>query len=126
MQTERSSFIVILGISDNEDRYSFKAYQRLLENGYHHLAGVSPKDLNLSNIKIVKTLSDIQQPIHTLTLYVSSEKLSELTEQIIKAAPKRIIFNPGTENEALLKQAAANNIETIQGCTLVLLSTDQF
>ncbi|OFZ23061.1 MAG: hypothetical protein A2202_08045 [Bdellovibrionales bacterium RIFOXYA1_FULL_36_14] len=126
MQTETSSFIAILGISDNEDRYSYKAYKKLLENGYKNLIGITPKNISLPAIETVKTLAEIKKPIHTLTIYLSHDKLDDLTESIIKLSPKRIIFNPGTENEKLIKKVTSHNIEIIRGCTLVLLSTDQF
>ena len=126
MQTNPSSFIAILGFSDNEDRYSYKAYKKLLENGYKNLIGITPKNLSLPAIETVKTLADIKKPIHTLTIYLSHDKLDDLTESIIKLSPKRIIFNPGTENEKLIKKVTSHNIEIIRGCTLVLLSTDQF
>jgi len=126
MQTNPSSFIAILGFSDNEDRYSYKAYKKLLENGYKNLIGITPKNLSLPAIETVKTLADIKKPIHTLTIYLSRDKLDDLTESIIKLSPQRIIFNPGTENEKLIKKVTSNHIEIIRGCTLVLLSTDQF
>jgi len=126
MQTNPSSFIAILGFSDNEDRYSYKAYKKLLENGYKNLIGITPKNISLPAIETVKTLADIKKPIHTLTIYLSHDKLDDLTESIIKLSPKRIIFNPGTENEKLIKKVTSHNIEIIRGCTLVLLSTDQF
>jgi len=126
MQTNSSAIIAILGLSDNEDRYSYKAYKKLLENGYKNLIGITPKHISLPAIETVKTLAEIKKPIHTLTIYLGRDKLDDLIEPIIKLAPKRIILNPGTENEKLIKKVSLHNIEIIQGCTLVLLSTDQF
>ena len=126
MQTKSSAIIAILGISDNEDRYSYKAYKKLLENGYRNLIGITPKPISLPSIETVKTIEDIKKPIHTLTIYLGKDKLNDLIEPIIQLSPERIIFNPETENEKLIKKATSHNIEIIRGCTLVLLSTDQF
>jgi len=126
METKKSETILILGISDNEERYSFKAATKLLQNGYKNMWGVTPKNIRINGVKIVSNLADIAEKIHTVTVYVSSEKVNDLVEQIIKLNPKRIILNPGTENEALITAAKNNGIEALEACTLVLLSTKQF
>ncbi|HLE09828.1 MAG: hypothetical protein A2504_11075 [Bdellovibrionales bacterium RIFOXYD12_FULL_39_22] len=126
METKISEPIAILGISDDKDRYSYKAYEMLLQNGYNNLVGITPKTLTLPKIKLVASLAEITTPIHTLTLYVSS-KISELQiAAIVKLHPKRIIMNPGTENPNLEQIATQNEIEVIHACTLVLLRTSQF
>ncbi len=126
METSTKENIVILGISDSPDRYSFMAYEMLLQNGFKSLYGVSPKTPTLPNIKIVKTLSEITVPVHTLTLYVSPQISNNQVEEILKLAPTRIIMNPGTENSNLANLAKSKNIEVIMACTLVMLRTNQF
>ena len=126
MKTSKDSTIAILGISNNTERYSNKAYQRLLKNGYNNLVGITPKSINLPNIEMVSSLSEINFPVHTLSVYLGKERLTPLTDEIMALAPKRIIFNLGTENEQLILEAKQNGVEVIEGCTLVLLSTEQF
>lgn len=126
MQTTNDVNVAILGISEDRSRYSYMAYQRLLENGFTHLVGITPKDVNLPNIKIVKSLGAVELPIHTLTLYVGSARVDNMVEEIIQLKPQRIICNPGTENRNLIKRAQEMNIEVVIGCTLVLLATNQF
>lgn len=126
MQTNTDVNVAILGISDDESRYAHKAYQRLLDNGFTNLIGVSPKEINLSNIKVVNSIKDVPQPIHTLTLYVGSARLEGMIDDIIALKPQRIICNPGTENANLIKRAKEAGIEVVIGCTLVMLGTNQF
>ncbi len=126
MITDTNAKVAILGISDKEERYSFLAYTKLLENGYMDIYGVSPKLPPLENIKNLKTINELPKDIHTLTLYVGSKAIGNIIDDILKLAPKRIIMNPGTENENLEEKALGQNIEVIRGCTLVMLSTNQF
>ncbi|WED28594.1 CoA-binding protein [Vibrio sp. DW001] len=126
MITDTSEKIAILGISDKAERYSFKAYQKLLENGFTNLAGISPKKISLSQIELVDTLDGLSENVHTLTLYVGAQRLEPMIEPILSLSPKRIILNPGTENQNLMTQAAKRGIEVVEGCTLVMLATEQF
>lgn len=126
MVTEKNQTIAILGLSDNPTRYAHMAYQKLLHFGYKNLIGISPKNLDLANIRCRKTIDEIDVSVHTLTIYVGEDKSSKLINQILKLAPSRIIFNPGSENAQLEALAIAQGIEVIHGCTLVMLSTDQF
>jgi predicted CoA-binding protein len=61
--------------------------------------------------------------VDTITLYLNPQNQKEYYDYILELKPNRIIFNPGTENEALIKQAKENGIEPVIGCTLVMLST---
>ena len=126
MQTNTNEKIVILGISDNPERYSHKAHLKLIENGFTNQVGISPKKTDLNEIKIVDSLDNIEDEVHTLTLYVGAKRLESMIESILKLSPKRIIANPGTENQNLLTQAKERGIEVVEGCTLVMLTLNQF
>lgn len=126
MITSTDETVAILGISDKPQRYSYKAHQKLLENGFTNQVGVSPKSISLDKIELVNTLDRVPSNIHTLTLYVGSQGLEPLIESILALAPKRIISNPGTENQNLISKAKAQGIEVVLGCTLVMLDTEQF
>lgn len=126
MLASKSDNIVILGASDRPERYAYMAYQRLLENGFNKLIGVTPKSLEFENMKVVSDIKNISEKIHTLTLYVGSAKLAHMINDILKLAPKRIICNPGTENQQLINKAQDQGIEVIEGCTLVMLGSKQF
>ncbi|RZA13858.1 MAG: CoA-binding protein [Proteobacteria bacterium] len=126
MATEKNALVTILGLSDDPSRYAYKAAQRLQESGYLNVRGVHPSGESVAHVQVVKSISDIKEPIDTLTLYVNPLKLDTMFESILKAKPKRIIFNPGTEHPALMKSAKQKGIQVLEACTLVLLSIKQF
>ena len=126
MKTSINEIIVILGISDKPERYSFKAHQKLLDNGFTNQVGVSPKNLSLADIELVDQLDKITKDVHTLTLYIGAERLEPMIDQILALSPKRIITNPGTENLNLINRATKQGIEVVQGCTLIMLDNDSF
>lgn len=126
METNSDSIIAILGISDKTTRYSYRAYKQLLDSGYDNLIGITPKDIALPNISVVNSLQEINGSVHTLTLYVGAKRLDPLIDDILYLNPKRIICNPGTGNQDLIYKAQQKGIEVVEGCTLVMLNTDQF
>lgn len=126
METAREQKIVIVGLSDKADRYAFMAYQRLLQNGFENLTGVSPHKLALPKIEVYQKPESVEGPVHTITLYVGKKHSDEMMDKLLDLRPKRIIFNPGSENDQLEERAVKQGIEVVHGCTLVMLSTDQF
>ncbi len=116
---------VVIGASTNPERYSFKAVNMLLEYG-HEVIPVGIKKGSIADIKIINEKIPIDN-VHTVTMYVGKPRQKEYYDYIIKTLnPKRIIFNPGTENDELADLARENNIEAHEYCTLVLLSTNQY
>ncbi len=126
MTTDKTANITILGLSDDASRYAYKAAQRLQESGFQNLIGVHPSGKSVLGIKVVTNLAEITDPIDTITVYLNPLKLDLLFEAILKAKPRRIIFNPGAEHPALMKSAKQKGIQVVEACTLVLLSTKQF
>ncbi|MCK5882629.1 MAG: CoA-binding protein [Bacteriovoracaceae bacterium] len=126
MKTENNETMVIIGISDNPERYSYKAFKALQNNSYNEIIGVTPKDITLEGIKIVSQLTKIEERVHTITLYANPTRTTPLIDNILKLSPKRIIMNPGTENQELKDKAELDGIEVVEGCTLVMLATSQF
>ena len=117
--------VAVLGASDNPERYSYKAVMRLSENG-HEVFPVHPKLKSIGNIPVFASLADIPGEFDTLTLYVSPEISSKVSGEILKVRPKRIIFNPGSENAELASKVRKEGIHTVEACTLTLLATRQF
>ena len=115
---------LVLGASDNPSRYSYLAINRLVKNG-HSVVGVGRKKTAVAGIDIDKEKKEFDH-VDTVTLYLNPTNQKEYYDYIISLKPKRIIFNPGTENEELYQLAKKNNIETMEACTLVLLSTGQY
>ena len=115
---------LILGASPNPDRYSYKATARLAE----HKHEVVPVGIRAGEIEGHSIITDrpVVEGVDTVTLYIGPARQPDYYEYIFSVNPKRIIFNPGTENEELAKMANERGIETEIACTLVLLSTDQY
>ena len=115
---------LIIGASNNPERYAYKAAERLLAHGHEiELLGLRPEVIFG---KTIDTEKKKYEGLDTVTLYVGSQRQPEYYDYIISLKPKRVVFNPGTENaefESLLKE---NGIETEEACTLVLLGTGQY
>jgi predicted CoA-binding protein len=117
--------VVVLGASNNPERYSNMALNRLLENG-HEAIPVHPALKSVGGVTVIPTLSEVEGPVDTVTVYVSPQVSSTMTDALVALAPGRVIFNPGAENPDLEAALAEHRIPTLQACTLVLLSTGQF
>ena len=117
--------VVVMGASNKPDRYSYKAVKLLEEKG-HVPFPVHPVIKEVDGIKVYPSISDIEEPIDTITLYLSAENSLKVATDIIEAGARRVIFNPGAENPDLASRLRQQGIETIEACTLVLLKTGQF
>jgi predicted CoA-binding protein len=115
---------LVLGASTNPERYAFKAIQMLLANDYAVLA-IGQKAGTVENVNIHTKMMPLTQ-IHTVTLYLNPARQRDYYNYIIEAKPKRVIFNPGTENPEFYQLLKLNNIQVEVACTLVLLSTKQY
>ncbi len=117
--------VAILGASDDPSRYAYKAFQMLKEYG-HTPVPVHPNLKSIEGTAVAARLGDIKEPIDTLTMYVNPQVSSRLTEEILALQPRRVIFNPGSENPELQQALRQKGIEPLEACTLVLLRTRQF
>lgn len=116
--------ILVLGASVNPERYSNKAIHLLLDCGFEVFAiGNKPgqvRSVNISTEKIYPTAMD------TVTLYLSAKNQTEWMDYILSLKPRRVIFNPGTENPAFEKILREHQIQTEEACTLVMLRLGVF
>lgn len=117
--------VVVLGASNKEDRYSYKAMKLLQEHG-HKVIPVHPKLVEIEGIKVRNDLLDVKESIDTVTVYLAPERSAKIIDNIISLKPKRIITNPGTESQEIDDACAEAGIEVVKACTLVLLRTSQF
>lgn len=115
---------VVIGASDNPGRYSYKAVHQLKRSG-HEVVPVGIKRGEVAGLPI-ETDKPAIDGVDTVTLYVGPQNQPSWIDYIISLQPKRIIFNPGTENLELEKKARENNIEPVYGCTLVMLSVGNY
>jgi predicted CoA-binding protein len=115
---------LVLGASDNPERYSYLAVNRLRSKG-HPVIAIGMKKVKVADVE-VETEKKYVENIDTVSLYLNPSHQQEYYDYILSLHPKRIIFNPGAENKELYDLAKANGIQPMEACTLVLLSTGQF
>jgi len=115
---------LIIGASNNPERYAYKAAERLLNHG-HEIELVGIKSVDVFG-KMVDTEKKMFNGIDTVTLYVGPRNQPEYYQYVLSLHPKRVIFNPGTENEEFEQLLIDNGIVAEQACTLVLLGTGQY
>ncbi len=115
---------LVIGATPNPSRYAYLASNKLVRYG-HEIVNVGIKKGEVAGVPI-EPPQTIHHDIDTVTLYVGTRNQSSLYDYILNTNPKRIIFNPGTENGELEAMARQKGIETIEGCTLVMLSTGEF
>ncbi len=115
---------LVLGASSNPSRYSNLAVNSLIAKGHDVIAvGRTPGSIGKTDITTEK--KEITN-LDTVTLYLNAANQKSFYDYIISQKPKRIIFNPGAENDELAGLANKVGILTQEACTLVLLSTGQY
>ncbi|RFM26721.1 CoA-binding protein [Deminuibacter soli] len=115
---------VVLGASPNPQRYSYLAVSRLKALGYP-VTAIGKKEGQIGDVSVI-TDHPALTGTDTVTMYLGPANQRAYYEYILSLHPKRIIFNPGAENEELAKLAEENGIEAMYACTLVLLGTGQY
>ena len=123
--TKTAINVAVIGATPKTDRYAFLAMQKLKGHGYHAIP-VNPAFDEVLGEKCFKSVADVPEPIDTVTMYVGAARSEPLIEEILRAKPRRIIFNPGAENDHLAEKAKEQGIEVVEGCTLVMLTVGTF
>jgi predicted CoA-binding protein len=115
---------LVLGASANPSRYSYLAIRKLAAHG-HLVVAIGKKKGRVGEVDIETVPVPITQ-VDTITLYLNPANQQEYIDYILQLHPKRIIFNPGTENDELIDSARNKGIEPVIGCTLVMLSAGMY
>lgn len=115
---------LVIGASDNPERYSYKVTQRLSAMGAD-VTAVGIREGMIGNVKIL-TGFPVLSDVDTVTLYVGEKNQPHWYDYIFSLKPKRIIFNPGAENPELEKMAEKKGIEVLQACSLTMLSVGNY
>ena len=117
--------VVVLGASAKPARYANQAQRLLMAMGYPVIP-VHPRLETLEGLSVASSLRQVQAPVHSLTLYLGAARSQPLIPDILHLNPGRVIFNPGTESEALEAALRKHGIPYLHACTLVMLRTGQF
>ncbi len=117
---------VIVGATTNTSRYAYMAASMLDEYNHEFVPlGIKKGEVfgkNIMDIREAPSIADVD----TITLYIGPQHQPEYYEYLIGLKPRRIIFNPGTENPEFESLLVQHQIEPIEACTLVMLRTGQY
>ncbi|MEZ4827306.1 MAG: CoA-binding protein [Bacteroidia bacterium] len=113
---------LVMGASNKPGRYATLAINNLLQYG-HTVYGLAQRPVDIAGVTVYTQTDEVNIPdLDTVTLYLSPQNQREYYDWLIKLAPKRVIFNPGTENPDLQALLTRHGIDSVEACTLVLLS----
>jgi hypothetical protein len=122
----KSKLTLVVGATDNVERYAYRAAEMLQNKGFDFIPiGIKKGSVLGKEILDLRQVPDLKG-IHTITLYLGPQNQSEWIDYLIGLRPKRIIFNPGTENFEFFSKAKTAGIDVLEACTLVMLTTGQF
>ncbi|HEY1769621.1 MAG TPA: CoA-binding protein [Chthoniobacterales bacterium] len=117
--------VAVLGASPKPDRYANMALHELRQHGYEPIP-VNPAFADIEGWRCFPNVAAIDEPVHTITVYLGPKRSLPLIDEIVAVNPQRIILNPGAENETLAEAASGAGIEVVEGCTLVMLRAGLF
>ena len=120
----KSKKTLVLGATTKPERYAFKAITMLVDKG-HSVLALGQNAGEVAGIKIQTKAVPIKN-IDTVTLYLNPVRQRDYYNYIVEVKPKRVIFNPGTENPEFYQLLKLNDIKVEIACTLVLLTTNQY
>nr|WP_315174832.1 CoA-binding protein [uncultured Flavobacterium sp.] len=115
---------VVLGATSRPEKYAYKAIMMLVDKG-HSVIAIGQNAGEVAGVKI-QTKAIPLKNIDTITLYLNPARQRDYYNYIVEAKPKRVVFNPGTENPELYQLLELNGIKAEVACTLVLLTTNQY
>lgn len=116
--------VLVMGANTRPEKYAYKAITMLQQHG-HEVKGIGLRPGNVGGMEI-DTEKKNYEGIDTITLYLNPANQQPYYDYFVALKPRRVIFNPGTENPELENLLEKNGIATEEACTLVLLSTGQF
>ena len=115
---------LVIGASEKPERYANKAVRMLLEYN-HEVVSIGLREGTIDDVAI-QTGRPHFEDVDTVTLYVGPQRQDDLFDYVIGLSPRRVIFNPGTENPVFQEKLTTSGIEPVEACTLVMLRTAQW
>ncbi|MDC7218320.1 MAG: CoA-binding protein [Spirochaetales bacterium] len=115
---------LVIGASEKPERYAFKAITKLRSHG-HPVEALALKPGKVGDVEFITKQTPLDN-IDTVTLYVGPRNQPAYYDYVKSLSPRRVLFNPGTENSEFRELLKNEGIEVMEACTLVLLSTNQY
>jgi uncharacterized protein len=116
---------LILGASDKIDRFSNQAQRKLVQHGFQVVL-VNPKGGEIDGVRCYKQISEVEEAVDTVTVYINPSRILQQVKQIVNLKPRRVIFNPGSESSEAAELLIQYGIEAIENCTLIMLDIDEY
>jgi predicted CoA-binding protein len=117
---------VVVGATTNPSRYAYMAAERLTQQQHEIVPiGIKKGEVFGKSILPIREHPKIVD-VDTITMYIGPRHQPEYYSYLLDLKPKRMIFNPGTENNELMTMATAQGIEVVTGCTLVMLGVGNY
>lgn len=123
--TNQQHHVAVLGASPKPARFANQAIRLLQQHGYW-ITPIHPRFDTVESLPVVHGLSEISEPVDTLTVYVGPALLEPQAAAIVNLRPRRVIFNPGTESPLVQQHLDEAGIDWLEACTLVMLKTGTF
>ncbi len=115
---------LVIGANNRPEKYAYKAVKSLLNHG-HSVVAFGRMKSQIDEV-VIENEWNPNWKVDTVTLYLNPQNQEEYYQKIIDLKPKRVIFNPGTENEVFQEMLESKGISTEIACTLVLLSINEY
>ena len=115
---------LVIGASQNPERFSYMAIRKLKYNNIPVVA-MGLREGEVFGVSIEKPYSKFVD-IHTITIYIGPRNLPQFHDYIMNLNPKRVIFNPGTEDRKFQERLEQAGVEVVEGCTLIMISSNQY
>jgi hypothetical protein len=115
---------LVVGASENPERYSNKAIRALVSH-QHEVVAIGLREGEVAGVSFDSEKKQFRN-IDTVTMYIGPQNQPDYYTYILNLKPLRVIFNPGTENPEFIAQLKAAGIQSEIACTLVLLATGQY
>lgn len=115
---------LVIGASLNENRYS-NICVRTLKSGHFPVTAIGLREGMIDTIPVITGTPDLEN-IHTVTLYLNSGNQKPWFDYIMKLNPKRVVFNPGTENDEFADMLSSAGIETVEDCTIMMIQSGRY
>ena len=124
MTSRRHLTTLVVGVSPGADRYANLAVRQLVSHG-HPVVAIGLRAGESDGVPILTGTPDLAD-VDTITLYLNPTRQGPLIDYFLSLRPRRILFNPGTENAAFAARARASGIDCVVGCTLIMLGAGTY
>lgn len=104
--------IAIVGISDKEDRPSYRVAKYLQDQGYR-IIPVNPRLQEVLGEKAYPDLKSIPEPVDVVDVFRKPEEVVPVAREAVEIGAKVLWLQLGIQNEEAEKLAAAAGLKTV-------------